>query len=156
MDIEEPRRGNVLPLHPSRAMGNEHLLALLAEPSLWAVRAPDFEIDLLDHCVRFPDGEEVRFTPRQWQLLDFLVRAPGRRHTAAVLARELFGDDAQDEAHQIPVLVHQLRRKLEPDLRAPRYMRCLDAETYLFDPRGGAQVPPLGGADLRPSRENKR
>jgi hypothetical protein len=34
MDIEEPRRGNVLPLHPSRAMGNEHLLALLAEPSV--------------------------------------------------------------------------------------------------------------------------
>jgi hypothetical protein len=38
----------------------------------------------------------------------------------------------------------QLRRKLEPDCHAPRYVRSLDAVTYLFDLEGGALARPVG------------
>jgi DNA-binding response OmpR family regulator len=138
-----PRHG-VSPLHPNRATGHERLAALLAAQSSKGLRTPDFEIDLLDCCARFPDGEEARFTRRQWQLLELLLRWAGRTVTTAGLATELFGDDAPEEAHQIPVLMLQLRRKLEPDVHAPRYVRSLDAETYVFDPEGGCHPRPLG------------
>jgi DNA-binding response OmpR family regulator len=139
----DPRVG-VFALHARRAGGRERLTALSAAQPSTVLRTPDFEIDLLDRCVRFVDGEEVRFTPRQWQLLWLLIRATGRRVTAADLAVELFGDDAAEEAHQIPVLMLQLRRKLEPDWHAPRYVRSVDAETYMFDLEGGADPRPLG------------
>jgi DNA-binding response OmpR family regulator len=93
----DPRAG-VFALHASRADGEERLTALLAAKRMTVVRTPDFEIDLLDRCVRFADGEEVRFTPRQWQLLALLVRSMGRPVTASRLAVELFGDDARTKA----------------------------------------------------------
>ena len=130
--------------HPSSASRQKWLAELLVEQTFPAVRTPDFEIDLLDLCVRFPDGEEVRFTPRQWRLLELLVRSAGRRVSTASIAGELFGDDAADEAHQIPILMLQLRRKIEADRRTPRYVRSLDANTYLFDPGGGRRPLPRG------------
>ena len=72
-------------------------------------------------------------------IVEVLVRSAGRPHTTAELAGALFGDDAPEEAHQIPVLAFQLRRKLEPDLRIPRYVRSPDAGTYRFDSNGGVQ-----------------
>jgi DNA-binding winged helix-turn-helix (wHTH) protein len=134
----------VFALHASRPVGHERLAALLAAPSSRAIRTPDFEIDLLDRCARFPDGEEARFSPRQWQLLELFVCSARRPITEAGLAGELFGDDATEEAHQVPVLILQLRRKLEPDVHSPRYVRSLDARTYLFDPEGGADPAPTG------------
>ena len=138
-----PRAG-VLMLHAGRADGDERLTALMAARPVTVVRTPDFEIDLLDRCVRFADGEEVRFSPRQWQLLDLLVHSTGRPVTVSELAIELFGDDAADEARQVPVVMLQLRRKLEPDCHTPRYVRPLDAVTYVFDLEGSAGRPPIG------------
>ena len=63
----------VFALQASRPIGHERLAALLASPSSSAIRTPDFEIDLLDRCARFPDGEETRFSPRQWQLLELFI-----------------------------------------------------------------------------------
>jgi DNA-binding response OmpR family regulator len=137
----------VLQLHATRVRGQERLSVLLASPSASSIQTPDFEIDLLDRCVRFPDGEEARFTPRQWRLLELLVALASRPLSAGGLADAIFGEDTPDEYHQLPVLVHQLRRKLEPNVHVPRYLRSLDADTYLFDPDGG-QPRPLGSVPL--------
>ena len=136
----------LLPLQASRPDGRERLTELLSAHCSRAVRTPDFEIDLLDGCARFPDGEEARFTPRQRQLLELFVRSAGRPVAAAALAVQLFGEDAPEEAHLVPLLVLQLRRKLEPDVQAPRYLRSLDAGTYLFDPMAGSCSPPIGSS----------
>jgi len=134
-------------LRADRLRGHDLAKALLASPSANTICTPDFDIDLLERCVRFPDGEEARFTPRQWRLLELLVNAAGRPVTDDVLARALFGDDVPEEAHQLPVLVLQLRRKLEPDTRTPRYVRSPTATTYVFDEDGG-QSRPLGSAPV--------
>ncbi len=108
---------------------------------LMPLRTPDFDIDLLDRCVRFPDGEEVLFTPRQWQLLEFLVRPPLLPRSRDDLCVELFGGDGSDEEPHLALLVRQLQRKLERDISAPRYLRSVDAKTYVFDPSGGDSFP---------------
>jgi len=136
VDSSEPVNG-VVPLLPARTRGRGPLATLLAAQSSTRVTTPDFEVDRLDRCARFPDGEEVRFTPRQWRLLEVFIGCAGHPVTVDALAAELFAEDAPEEARHVPVLILQLRRKLEPEVEAPRYIRSLDARTYIFDPLRG-------------------
>jgi len=106
----------------------------LVARTIWT---PDFEIDLDGRCARYPDGEEVRFTPRQWQVLELLIRAVPRAVSTSRLAEEVFGADAgTEDLDHLAIVVSQLRRKLEPESDAPRYLPCVGADTYGFDPDG--------------------
>jgi len=124
--------------------------------TLWT---PDFEIDASDRCARYPDGEEVRFTPRQWHVLALLMDAAPRPVTRGRLAQEVFGDDVDDEdLDHLTVLIAQLRRKLEPEPGVPRYFPCLGAESYAFDPDGAGSPsrlpsPPEGHPGLAPQTD---
>jgi DNA-binding response OmpR family regulator len=53
------------------------------------------------------------------------------------LAEGVFGADAgPEDLDHLAIVVSQLRRKLEPEPGAPRYLPCVDADTYRFDPDG--------------------
>ena len=135
---------DVSELHPARSVGPAGVVDALTARVARALRTPTFEIDLLDQCARYPDGEEVHFTPHQWRLLELLVRGVPQPVTRASLNTLLFGADAAvEETCHLDILISQLRRKLEPDQRAPRYLRSVDANTYAFDPHG-CGYPPSG------------
>ncbi len=124
-------------LHPAgsscRSRPHGPVITLIAR-TIWT---PDFEIDLDDRCARYPDGEEVRFTPHQWQVLELLVRGVPRAVSTARLAEEVFGADAgTEDLDHLAIVVSQLRRKLEPESGAPRYFPCVGADSYGFDPDG--------------------
>jgi two-component system KDP operon response regulator KdpE len=105
------------------------------------VPTADFDVDLSSRCVRYPDGEQVNFTSHQWRLLELLVRAAPRTVSRACLNTELFGADAgPDETAALDIVIGQLRRKLEPDPNAPRFLRALDAQTFAFHPHGRAPL----------------
>ena len=65
------------------------------------------------------DGGDVRLTPTEWQLLEVLVRNPGRLVTQRQLLQEVWGRRTDRDANYLRVYVAQLRRKLEPIPRAP-------------------------------------
>ncbi|MGQ7295147.1 response regulator [Quadrisphaera sp. KR29] len=71
------------------------------------------------------DGEPVRLTPTEWQLLAELARSAGRvvgrRELLVALRGPHLGSEAA-EAHYLRVYVAQLRRKLEADPSAPRHL----------------------------------
>lgn len=71
------------------------------------------------------DGESVRLTPTEWQLLAELARSVGRvvgrRELLVALRGPHLGSEAA-ETHYLRVYVAQLRRKLEADPSAPRHL----------------------------------
>lgn len=92
----------------------------------------DFVIDLENRAVRRNDGTIVRLTPTEWRIAEILARHPGRLITAQHLLREVWGPNYRDETHYLRVYMAQLRRKLEPDPKRPRYFITEPAIGYRF------------------------
>ncbi|MGQ3016874.1 response regulator [Phenylobacterium sp.] len=70
----------------------------------------------------YVQGDEVRLTPREYDLLRTLARHPGRVVTHKQLIAAVWGPDASVDAQFVRVLVAQLRQKLEENPSAPRVL----------------------------------
>ena len=92
----------------------------------------DFTIDLASKKAHRTNGEELRFTPTEWQLLEILVRNRGRLVTQRQLLQEVWGPAYETESNYLRVYVAQLRRKLEPDSTRPRYLITEPGMGYRF------------------------
>ena len=91
-----------------------------------------FSIDLAAKRVTRPDGTEVRLTPTEWGVVEVLVRHPGKLVGQVQLLREVWGPQYGEETHYLRVFMAQVRRKLEPDPRAPRYFITEPGMGYRF------------------------
>jgi two-component system, OmpR family, KDP operon response regulator KdpE len=74
--------------------------------------AGDFKIDLTGHRV-LVRGEEVRLTPKEFDLLVYFARHPGKVITHAVLLRSIWGPQSVHQNEYLRVFIGQLRKKLE-------------------------------------------
>jgi two-component system KDP operon response regulator KdpE len=97
------------------------------------VTTADFSVDLAGKQVS-RDGQVVRLTPTEWQLLEVLVRHADRLVSQRQLLQEVWGPGYQTEANYLRVYVANLRRKLEPDPSAPRYLLTEPGMGYRFRP----------------------
>jgi len=68
------------------------------------------------------DDEEVRLTPKEFELLTFLAQHPGRVLTHRAILKAIWGPHAVDQPEHLRVLIGSLRKKIEPDLSTPRYI----------------------------------
>lgn len=68
------------------------------------------------------DDEEVRLTPKEFELLTFLAQHPGRVLTHRAILKAIWGPHATDQPEHLRVLVGSLRKKIEPDPSSPRYI----------------------------------
>jgi two-component system KDP operon response regulator KdpE len=94
-------------------------------------------VDLQEHRARKPSADgpvDVRLTPTEWQLLETLVRNPGRLVSQRELIRAIRGPNYDDAAHYLRQFMAQLRRKLEPDPARPRYLMTEPGMGYRFNP----------------------
>jgi two-component system KDP operon response regulator KdpE len=94
-------------------------------------------VDLQAHRVTSADGDHssnVRLTPTEWQLLEILVRNPGRLVSQGELIRAIRGPNYDDAAHYLRQFMAQLRRKLEPDPARPVYLLTEPGMGYRFQP----------------------
>ena len=125
----------------TKPFGMDELLARLRAAIRRASPAPDepvvttgdFTVDLADKRVT-RNGQDVRLTPTEWQLLEVLVRHVGRLVTQRQLLAEVWGPGYQNEAHYLRVYIANLRRKLEPDPSAPRHLLTEPGIGYRFRP----------------------
>ena len=67
------------------------------------------------------DGEEVRLTPKEFELLTFLAQNPGRVLTHRTIMKAIWGPHV-DQPEHLRVLVAALRKKIEPTPSVPRYI----------------------------------
>jgi two-component system KDP operon response regulator KdpE len=96
------------------------------------VETEDFAIDLAAKKVR-RDGEEVRLTPTEWNLVEVLVRNRGRLVAQTQLLQEVWGPQYHDETNYLRVFMAQVRRKLEPEPAHPRYFITEPGIGYRFE-----------------------
>jgi two-component system, OmpR family, KDP operon response regulator KdpE len=77
-------------------------------------------------------GREVRLTPKEFDLLSYLVSnanvpIPHRR-----LLQAVWGPDSGSQVEYLRVFINQLRKKIEPEPSAPRYLLTEPRVGYLF------------------------
>jgi two-component system KDP operon response regulator KdpE len=97
------------------------------------VRTGDFTVDLAAKKVVREDVE-VRLTPTEWQVLETLVRSPGKLVSQRQLLAEVWGPAYEKETNYLRVYLAQLRRKLEPVPSRPRYLITEPGIGYRFEP----------------------
>jgi two-component system KDP operon response regulator KdpE len=110
------------------------LLRRVPEPaSAPTVAASSFTVDLAQRQVT-RDGDVVRLTPTEWNILELLVRNPARLVTQQQLLLDVWGPAYQTEANYLRVYMAQLRRKLEADPGKPRHLLTEPGVGYRFMP----------------------
>ena len=78
-------------------------------------------IDFENRVVKTGD-HEIRLTPTEYTLLNFLARNPGRIVTQEQLLKELWGPLAQVESGSLRVHILSLRKKIEKDSSHPELL----------------------------------
>jgi two-component system, OmpR family, KDP operon response regulator KdpE len=66
--------------------------------------------------------EEIRLTPKEFELLSLLAHNPGRVLTHRVILKAVWGPNAVDQPEHLWVLMGQLRKKIERDPANPAYL----------------------------------
>lgn len=115
--------------HVSKPFSPEELLARIRAALRRAATGPvggqmtrgDLVIDYDKRRV-VRGAEEIRLTPREFELLELLARHAGKVLTHRVLLRSIWGGQAIDQPENVRVLINALRRKIEPDPSRPRYI----------------------------------
>ena len=123
----------------TKPFGMDELLARLRAAVRRASPAPDepvvttpgFTVDLAAKRVT-RDGQDVRLTPTEWQVLEILVRNSGRLVTQRHLLQEVWGQSYETESNYLRVYMAQLRRKLEPEPSQPKYLLTEPGMGYRF------------------------
>jgi two-component system KDP operon response regulator KdpE len=81
----------------------------------------EVQIDLTKRESRGPQGE-LHLTPLEYRVLESLARHTGLIVRQAQLIREVWGPERQGDTGSLRVCVKNLRAKVEPDPRRPRYL----------------------------------
>jgi two-component system KDP operon response regulator KdpE len=93
----------------------------------------DFRIHMGARDVRVK-GREIRLTPKEFDLLVYMARHPGRVLTHRALLAGVWGPNSVEQPEYLRVAVGHLRKKLEPDESAPRYITTEPWVGYRFEP----------------------
>ncbi|MFG2194850.1 response regulator transcription factor [Streptomyces sp. NPDC048639] len=86
------------------------------------------------------DGRELALTLREFDLLTYLLRHPGRACGREELMHEVWGWEFGDLS-TVTVHVRRLRSKIEDDPAAPQLITTVWGVGYRFDPPGGGGEP---------------
>lgn len=86
-------------------------------------------VDTVTHEVR-AGGSLVELTPNEYRLLVTLARYPGRVYSRFELINHVQGYDYEGYERTIDAHVKNLRKKIEPDPRHPRYVETVFGAGY--------------------------
>jgi two-component system KDP operon response regulator KdpE len=82
-------------------------------------RSGDLEVDLVRRLVRLR-GEDVKLTPKEYDILRMLVAHAGKVLTHRMLMNEVWRGET--DVQYLRIYVRQLRRKIEADPERPRHI----------------------------------
>jgi two-component system KDP operon response regulator KdpE len=105
-------------VHPNDAAGSA------------VARVGGYTIDLSDHTI----SPDLRLTPTEWQLLEQLLRNPGKLITQRQLLHEVWGPQYGTESNYLRQYMARLRRKLEDDPTRPRHLLTEPGMGYRYQP----------------------
>lgn len=85
------------------------------------VRVGEAEVDL-EHRRALGAGGEIHLTPLEYRVLECLARNSGKIVRPQQLLRESWGPDKSGDTRTLRVCIKNLRDKLEPDPRRPKFI----------------------------------
>jgi two-component system KDP operon response regulator KdpE len=91
------------------------------EHSLKSLKTDDLEIDFISRRA-VSRGNAVRLTPKEFELLRFLVIQRDKPVPHRKLLQTIWGPDYGDEVEYLRVFINALRKKLEPKPSQPKYL----------------------------------
>ena len=121
----------------TKPFGMEELLARIratgrrSGTDLPAVTAGDLHIDVAAREATRA-GMTVRLTPTEWQVLEVLLRNPGRLVPRADLLHEVWGPGYDRETNYLRTYLGTLRKKLEADPGRPEHLITEPGIGYRF------------------------
>ena len=80
--------------------------------------------------------DEIRLTPKEFELLVFLAQHSGRVLTHRTILKAIWGPHSVDQPEHLRVLVGALRKKIEPDPSRPQYILTEPWVGYRFNDAG--------------------
>jgi two-component system KDP operon response regulator KdpE len=95
--------------------------------------AGDFRLDLENRSVAVK-GSEVHLTPKEYDLMVYLVSHRGKVLTHRTLLAAIWGGESVEQTEYLRVFIGQLRKKIEAEPAAPRYILTEPWIGYRFDP----------------------
>ena len=126
----------------TKPFGMEELLARVraglrrpragSEEETTKIETGDFVIDLAAHRV-FVRDREVHLTPKEFDLLVYLARHPGKVVTHRALLAAIWGGQSTEQVEYLRVFVGQLRKKLTPEGSSVRYIVTEPWVGYRFE-----------------------
>jgi|ERR1051325_152371 two-component system KDP operon response regulator KdpE len=93
----------------------------------------DFRVDFERRLVEV-SGNEIRLSPKEFDLLVFLIRNSGKVLTHRTLLAKIWGGDYTDQTEYLRVFIRHLRKKIESDPAKPRYILTDPWVGYRFQP----------------------
>jgi two-component system, OmpR family, KDP operon response regulator KdpE len=78
-------------------------------------------IDLEQHQVMI-GKQEIKLTPKEFDVLKFLVRNAGKVITHRALLQAVWGSQSSEQTEYLRVFINQIRKKIEPDPQHPIYI----------------------------------
>ena len=94
----------------------------------------DFRIDPGQHLVEVC-GQPVRLTPKEYDLIQFFLTNHGKVLTHKVILSAVWGSNHTEQPEYLRVFIGNLRKKLEANSRAPKYIKTEPWIGYRFDPQ---------------------
>lgn len=126
-----------------KPFGMDELLArvrALSRRALAPPAAPEAPLAVGDFKVE-PDqrrvtvrGRELHLTPKEYDLLLFFLAHRNKVLTHRAILTAVWGGNSAEQSEYLRVFVAQLRKKIERDPRAPRYLVTEPWVGYRFDP----------------------
>ncbi|GAB3473996.1 heavy metal response regulator transcription factor [Azotobacter salinestris] len=82
------------------------------------LRAADLELDLLRRRIR-RSGRRIELTPKEFALLELLLRRQGEVLPKSLIAAEVWGMHFDSETNVVEVAIRRLRAKIDDDFTPP-------------------------------------
>jgi DNA-binding response OmpR family regulator len=99
------------------------------------LRLGDLTVDLAEHVVNVRGRRPARLTATELKLFCLLARSPGRVRTRDELEAGLWGQALDNGHNTVNAYISELRRKIEPDPRRPRYIVTVRGQGYKLECR---------------------
>jgi len=98
-----------------------------------AIDIGDFHIDLTSREINVA-GRDVRLTPKEFDLLVYFAKHPGKVITHHTLLAAVWGANSTEQPEYLRVFVNHLRKKLEDEQNGKRYLVTEPWVGYRFEP----------------------
>jgi len=108
----------------------------LAEPDDGRLAAADLVLDLRRHAVE-RSGRGVELTPKEFSLLEYLLRNQGHAVSRAMITEKVWGHGFDSYSNLIDVHINHLRKKLDHGFQ-PKLIHTVKGVGYVLEDRSSS------------------